>query len=178
MLQWSSGCKEAPLWFFSSSLENSCSTNSSSVCLYLNCGHCVGAVCLWELTPHIRHLKATLLGSLSLVAMACWLKPVVVWVRLVSVWCQDSQLAVLWHQWGIFLHTTVTHWIVSLHRATYSQQTRKMLLLKILRIPVDQQFKVTPIKKVILTTSAPLSALSCSHVIGWWGICINNQSLS
>ncbi len=42
----------------------------------------------------------------------------------------------LWHQQGIFVHTTAAHWIFSLFRTLLCQTTRWLGV----KIPVDQQF--------------------------------------
>lgn len=67
-LQWSSGCKEARLWFFFSFGKIPAVQINQSCVFFYYCCYSVAAVCLWELTPHIMHSKATLLGSLSSVA--------------------------------------------------------------------------------------------------------------
>ncbi len=53
-----------------------------------------------------------------------------------SLSCSRNQSEMIWAFWGIFVHTTATHWIFSLFRTSLCKPQRWLWM----KIPVDQQF--------------------------------------
>ncbi len=85
----------------------------------------------------------------------------------------------LWHQQGIFIHTTAAHWI-SLEMVVCENPSRSAVY-EILR-PAHLAPTTIPRSKSLKSPLLPrnkfrwLNVLSCCHVIDWLAICVTKQS--